>query len=139
METADDTETQLRGLAVRRIKAGATFGQHGQQHDTPLHQTGGWIRTPITQESTGRIADDAPSCDGSGGGDSQVDQQERRKRWSCCKSPTRAYAYPSRPLIVGPRDTPGGHRVQFPGSYSIFSGLDGNYNRSRPRCSIHPL
>ena len=115
-DALDNAEDQLRFLPFGgdgsqhpgqgQDQYGRTYGQYGQQFDTPLHQTG-QIQTPYKPRVKRVNSPSTPPRGENGGGSSQGDQQQGQRRQSWYESPTRAYAYSNRPLVLSPGDTPG--------------------------------
>lgn len=113
-EALDNAEDQLKFLPFGgdggqypgqgQNQYNQTYGQHGQQYDTPLHQTGGQIQTPYKPRVKRINSPMTPPTGGSGSGPSQGDQQQRQ---SWYESPTKAYSYSNRPLVLSTGDTPG--------------------------------
>lgn len=107
-DALDNAEDQLRFLPFGgdgTQQHDQTHGQHGQQFETPLHQTGGPIQTPY-KPRVKRVNSPMtpPSSSGNGAGPSQGDPQQRH---SWYESPTKAYTYSNRPLTTSAGDTPG--------------------------------
>jgi len=138
-EALDNAEDQLRFLPFGgdggqypgqgQDQHGQTYGQHGQQYETPLHQTGGQIQTPY-QPRVKRVSSPMtpPAGGGDGGGPSPSDQQQ----WY--ESPTKAYAYSNRPLVMSPGDTPGRTPSPAPSKLQSLLGFgfgDGQQSQSQ--------
>jgi hypothetical protein len=103
-DALDGAEDQLRFLPFGGEEGQAqTYGQPGQQYETPLHQTGGQIQTPY-KPRVKRVS--SPMTPPTGGGNgSGPSQGQQRQSWY--ESPTRAYTYSNRPLAPSTGDTPG--------------------------------
>ena len=106
-------------------------GQHGQQYDTPLHQTGGQIQTPY-KPRVKRVNSPmtSPNSGEEGAGPSQGNQQ-RRQSWH--ESPTKVYTYSNRLLLVSPGDTPGRSPSPAPSKLQSLLGFgfgDGQQSQS---------
>ena len=164
-EALDNAEDQLRflpfgpdGAGQGQNQPGQTYGQHGQQHETPLHQTGGQIQTPYkprVKRINSSMTPPPGGGSGTGSSQSQGEPGQGQQQHSPYESPTKAYTYSNRPLVTSPGDTPGRtpspapsklqsllgfgfgegqQQSQFQSSSSVFgSPTPANTNRSAPR------
>lgn len=144
-EALDNAEDQLRFLPFGgdggqhpgqdQNQHGQAYGQHGQQYDTPLHQTGGQIQTPYKPRVKRVNSPMTPPYGGGNGvGPSQGDQQQGQQRQSWYESPTRAYSYSNRPLVVTAGDTPGRSPSPAPSKLQSLLGFgfgDGQQSQSQ--------
>jgi len=142
-EALDNAEDQLRFLPFGgdgeqypgqgQNQHGQTpYSQYGQQYETPLHQTGGQIQTPY-KPRVKRVSSPMtpPTGGGNESGSSQGDQQQRE---SWYESPTKAYAYSNRPLVLGPGDAPGRTPSPAPSKLQSLLGFgfgDGQQSQSQ--------
>ena len=134
-DALDNAEDQLRFLPFGGDggqQPDQTHGQHGQQFETPLHQTGGQIQPPY-KPRVKRVSSPMtpPSGSGNGTGPSQGDQQQRH---SWYESPTKAYTYSNRPLGASPSDTPGRSPSPAPSKLQSLLGFgfgDGQQSQSQ--------
>ncbi|KAF9645815.1 hypothetical protein BDM02DRAFT_3189385 [Thelephora ganbajun] len=149
-EALDNAEDQLRFLpfggdggqypSQGQDQYGQTYGQYGQQYETPLHQIGGQIQTPYKPRvKRTNSSMTPPPGGGNGGGPSQGDQQQQGQgRQSWHGSPTRAYTYSNRPLIMSPGDTPGRSPSPAPSKLQSLLGFgfgDGHQSQSQTQSS----